>query len=62
MPRRGPGEAARAPRGGGEGQGGRKKLGWEHSGKTLNLVLDSFIHSFLKGLSIFRERPRDQSS
>lgn len=42
--------AVRAPRG-----GGREKLGWEHSGKTLNLVFDLFIYFFLKGLSVFCE-------
>lgn len=40
--------AVRAP-----GGGGREKPGWEHSGKTLNLVLNLFIYFFLKGLSIF---------
>ena len=65
MPRRGPGEAARAPGAVGGGQGGRKKLGWEHSGKTLNRVLDLFVCLFvclfIKGLSIFCKRPRNQT-
>lgn len=43
--------AARTP-----GGGGRGKPGWEHSGKTLNLVFNLFIYLFLKGLSIFPER------
>ena len=42
--------------------GGREKLGWEHSGKTLNLVFNLFIYLFLKGLSIFPERLKNQSS
>lgn len=49
--------AARAP-----GGGGREKLGWEHSGKTLNLVFNLFIFLFLKGLSIFPERLKKQPS
>lgn len=49
--------AARAP-----GGGGREKLGWEHSGKTLNLVFNLFIYLFLKGLSIFPERLKKQPS
>lgn len=47
---------------GAPGGGGREKLGWEHSGKTLNLVFNLFIYLFLKGLSIFPERLRNQSS